>query len=147
MIAFINDQFLEEDKVRLGISDLSIQRGYAAFDFFRIKDHIPLFLDDYLNRFYHSISMMRLAPLHTREELKTIIHELIARNGLAESGIRMLFTGGYSPDSYQLGQPNLVITQLNIQLTSPAKFSEGIKIISHEYQRDLPEVKSINYLM
>ena len=51
MIAFVNSQFLEEEKATLQVSDLSIQRGYAAFDFFRTKNYIPLFLDDYLDRF------------------------------------------------------------------------------------------------
>lgn len=34
MIAFINNQFVEESKATLGITDLSIQRGYGVFDFF-----------------------------------------------------------------------------------------------------------------
>ena len=147
MIAFVNNEFIEEDKATLQVSDLSIQRGYAAFDFFRTKNYVPLFLDDYLDRFFNSISLMRLQPNHTREELKTIIHELIQKNKLAESGIRMTLTGGYSPDSYEPVQPNLIITQQKIQLTTPEKFITGIKIITHEYQRDLPEAKSINYLM
>jgi D-alanine transaminase/branched-chain amino acid aminotransferase len=147
MIAFINNKFLEEDNATLKVSDLSIQRGYAAFDFFRTKNYIPLFLDDYLDRFFNSISLLHLKPIHTRAELKVIIDQLIQKNKLAESGIRMTLTGGYSPDSYELVQSNLIITQQKIQLTTPEKFITGLKIITHEYQRDLPVAKSINYLV
>jgi len=147
MIAFVNNEFIEEEKATLQVSDLSIQRGYAAFDFFRIKSQIPLFMDDYLDRFFNSISLLHLQPTHTREELNAIIYELIQKNKLDESGIRMTFTGGYSPDSYELVQANLIITQQKIQLTTPEKFVAGVKIITHEYQRDLPEAKSINYLV
>ena len=147
MIAFINQQFVEEDKACLQVSDLSIQRGYAAFDFFRTKNFIPLFLDDYLDRFFNSIALMHLQLTCTREELKAIIYELIKKNNLAESGVRMILTGGYSADGYQPAKPNLIITQQKIQLTTPEKFVAGMRIITHEYQRDLPEVKSINYLM
>jgi D-alanine transaminase/branched-chain amino acid aminotransferase len=108
---------------------------------------VPLFLDDYLDRFFNSISLLHLAPVQTREELKAIIHELIEKNKAAEAGTRLLLTGGYSADSYEPSRPNLVITQSRIQLTTPAKFAEGIKIITHAYQRELPEAKSINYLM
>jgi branched-chain amino acid aminotransferase len=59
----------------------------------------------------------------------------------------MTLTGGYSPDSYEPVQPNLIITQQKIQLTTPEKFITGLKIITHQYQRDLPEAKSINYLV
>ena len=147
MIAFVNNQFLEEEKATLQVSDLSIQRGYAAFDFFRIKNYIPVFLDDYLNRFLNSISLLRLQPQQTREELKSIIHELIQKNKMPESGIRMILTGGYSPDSYEPVQPNLIITQQRIQFPASEKYDSGLKVITHEYRRDLPEAKSINYLM
>ncbi len=147
MIAFVNNEFIDEDKATLQVSDLSIQRGYAAFDFFRIKNYIPLFLDDYLDRFFNSISLLHLQPIHNREELKAIIYKLIEKNKLAESGIRVTLTGGYSPDSYEPVRPNLIITQVKIQLTTPEKFTAGLKIITHEYQRDLPEAKSINYLV
>ncbi|MEJ7586665.1 MAG: hypothetical protein WKI04_03780 [Ferruginibacter sp.] len=33
MIAFVNNQFFDEDKATLQISDLAIQRGYGVFDF------------------------------------------------------------------------------------------------------------------
>jgi len=147
MIAFVNNEFLEEDKATLRVSDLSIQRGYAAFDFFRTKNYIPLFLDDYLDRFLNSVSLLYLEPIQTREELKSIIHELIKKNKMPESGIRMILTGGYSPDSFEPVQPNLIITQQKIQFPASEKFESGLKIITHEYQRDLPEAKSINYLM
>jgi D-alanine transaminase/branched-chain amino acid aminotransferase len=147
MIAFVNNEFLDESKATLQVGDLSIQRGYAVFDFFRTNDFIPLFLDDYLDRLFNSIALLHLQALHTREELKAIINELIQKNGMAESGIRMTMTGGYSPDSYEPVKPNLIITQQKIQLTTPEKFAKGIKIITHEYQRELPAAKSINYLV
>ena len=147
MIAFVNNEFLDESKATLQVSDLSIQRGYAAFDFFRTKDFIPLFLDDYLDRFFNSIALLHLQPVYTKEELKSIIHQLVQKNGMAESGIRMTITGGYSPDSYEPVKPNLIITQQKIQLTTADKFAKGIKIITHEYQRELPAAKSINYLV
>lgn len=147
MIGFVNNEFIEEDKATLQVSDLSIQRGYAAFDFFRTKNHIPLFLGDYLDRFFNSISLLHLQPTYTREQLKGIIQELMQKNQLSESGIRMTLTGGYSPDSYEPVQPNLIITEQKIQLITPGKFITGLKVITHEYLRDLPEAKSINYLM
>lgn len=63
------------------------------------------------------------------------------------SGIRMIMTGGYSPDSYEPAAPNLVIIQQPLILPSQEKFLHGIHVVTHEYQRDLPTVKSINYLM
>lgn len=147
MIAFINNQFLEEIDAVLHVGDLALQRGYAAFDFLRSRNGIPLFVDDYLDRFFNSAILMRLQPQHSKEQMKAIIRELIERNGMPEAGIRMILTGGYSPDSYELSEPNLIILQHPLQMPSSEKFHHGIKVITYEYMRDLPLVKSINYLM
>lgn len=147
MIAYVNGSFLEEEKAVLHVGDLAFQRGYAAFDYLRTKNKVLLFLDDYLTRFYRSAEQMHLQPTQTIKELKEIIGELIQKNQIPHSGIRMILTGGYSADGYSLATPNLVILQQAIQMPSIEKFKAGVKIITHEYSRDLPSVKSINYLM
>lgn len=146
MLAFINSGFIEQEKAVLGITDLAIQRGYGIFDFFRTRNYIPLFLDDYLNRFYRSANTLRLQPLHTREELKSIITEMIRLNNQPDAGYKMILTGGYSEDSYQVSTPNFIIVQQPVQLPSQEKFDKGFNILTHEYIREVPEAKSINYL-
>lgn len=147
MIAFVNNQFIEESKATLGISDLSIQRGYGVFDFFRTSNFTPLFLDDYLDRFFTSAATLRLQPMHSKKELKKIIGEMIRQNNIADASFRLILTGGYSGDSYQPASPNFIIIQQAVQLPGNENFIKGIKIILHEYMRDLPTAKSINYLM
>ena len=41
MIVFINGQFVDEENASLRLNDLSIQRGYAAFDFFQNQELHP----------------------------------------------------------------------------------------------------------
>lgn len=146
MYTFLNDEFVPAEKAFLHVSDLSIQRGYGIFDFFKVVDNYPLFLDFYLERLYSSASEMRLEIRFTKEEFKSVLFELIEKNNLPMSGIKVVLTGGYSPDAYQLVKPNLIITQQ--ALTFPSDdLGEGIKIITHEYVREMPHVKTINYLM
>jgi D-alanine transaminase/branched-chain amino acid aminotransferase len=147
MLAFVNEHFIEESEASIGVGDLAIQRGYGIFDFFRTKNDIPLFLDDYIDRFYRSASLLRLSPLQSREELRHIIDELIRRNDVGESGIRMILTGGYSPDSFEPTSPNLIIIQQPLQMPDENKFEKGLKLVLHEYMRDAPDAKSINYLV
>lgn len=147
MIAFVNNYFVEAENAALGITDLSVQRGYGIFDFFRTSNYIPLFLDNHLNRFYRSADILRLPVAHSREELKNIINEMIRRNKIADSGMRLILTGGYSPDCYELSSPNFIIIQQAVQVSDKEKFDKGIKIILHEYMRDFPQAKSINYLV
>jgi len=147
MIAFINDSFVNEKEASLGIGDLAIQRGFGLFDFFRTSQYVPLFLDDYLDRFFNSATQLRIQPPYTRDELKKVIFKLIDKNRISTSGIKMILTGGYSSDGFAPGIPNLIITQHPVEVASEKHFEKGLKILLHEYLRDLPAAKSTNYLM
>ncbi|SDC61558.1 aminotransferase class IV [Niabella drilacis] len=144
---FVNNNFAEEAKALLQTNDLAIQRGYAVFDYFRTVNNQPLFLNDYLDRFFNSAKELSITIPHTAQEIKEIIHQLIKKNDTPQSGIRMIATGGYSPDSYTPVQGNFILEQQPLLLPDAEKFEKGIRIMSYSYQRDLPAVKSINYLM
>lgn len=147
MWAFINNQFVTADQAVLPVSDLSIQRGYGVFDFFRTVDNVPLFIDHHLDRLQHSASVLRLQLPFSKDELKNIVHELISKNDLSTSGIRITVTGGNAADTYTPTTPNIIITQNPLTMDDVFDPSKGLHLITEEYVRELPTVKSINYLM
>lgn len=144
---YINDRFVRAEEASLPVSDLSIQRGYGLFDYLKIVDGVPLYLEEHLDRLYYSAGQMRLPLLPQREELKDIIRQLMERNALPHSGIRITLTGGLSPDGYSIAVPNLVVSQSPLTLPSPAAFHKGIKLMTYAHQRQLPHVKTTDYIM
>lgn len=146
-IAFINGRFIKEENTCLHISDLAIQRGYGVFDYCRTNNHIPVYIDDHIDRFIQSANLMHLQLPNSKQDLISIIHQLIRKNEIPQSGIRMLLTGGYSSDCYELIQPNLIILQHPLLLPKTGIFEKGIKVITHEYLREFPDAKTINYSM
>lgn len=147
MIAYVNNQFVDEISATIGIGDLAVQRGYGIFDYFRTRHHFPLFIEDHLDRFFNSAKQLRLEPLQTREELKFIVHEMIRHNNIPDAGIRLTLTGGYSLDNFEPASSNLIVTQQPVWLPAAEKIQKGLQVITHEYMRDVPDAKSINYLM
>ncbi len=145
MPAYINNRFLNDDEATLHVSDLSIQRGYAVFDFFRTLNGIPLFQEDHLDRFWSSASAFHLPVTKSRDEIRTIIQELISRSGIPEAGIRIMLTGGYASDTYRPVEPNLVMTCKPVKTAMKEDFEKGVAAITYEYQRELPHIKSIAY--
>jgi branched-chain amino acid aminotransferase len=147
MWAFINNQFVKAEEAVLPVSDLSIQRGYGVFDFFRTVDKVPLFIDHHLDRLQHSASVLRLLLPYSKDELKNIVRELISKNDLPISGIRITVTGGNAIDTYTPTTPNIIITQSPLTMDAAFDPSKGLHLITEEYVRELPTVKSINYMM
>lgn len=147
MWTFINGNWIDAANATVHVSDLSVQRGYGVFDFFRTVEQTPLFVDDHLARLQHSAATLRLALPYAADELKQIISELINRNQLATSGIRITVTGGNAADTYSPATPNIIITQNPLTMADVFDAQKGIALITEEYVRELPEIKSINYLM
>jgi len=144
--SIINGHLVLKSEASILISDLSIQRGYGIFDFFRTIKNQPIFLEDHLDRLFYSASEMNLDSSLNRLELKSFIQQLIEKNNLGDSGIRITVTGGYSEDGYSLAKPNLLITQTEFTFNRE-NFFKGIKLKTFEHQRQLPSVKTIDYLM
>lgn len=144
---FLNDAFIVEAQASLLVTDLSIQRGYGIFDFFKTINGKPVFLDDHIARFYNSAQKMHLHIGQTPEELKDIITELMQKNNLPDSGIKMTLTGGYSADAYTLpAAQNLIITQTALTVPKGLQ-ADGTTLVTYPYQRQLSEMKTLDYSM
>ena len=76
----INGQQTPVENAYLHVSDLSILRGYGIFDYFLAREGHPLFLDDYLNRFYRSAAELYLEIPFDKATLRQHIYDLLAAN-------------------------------------------------------------------
>ncbi len=142
---WVNDSFIPSDEANVNIADLAVQRGYGIFDFFKTIDGKPVFLEDHLDRLFRSAVLMRLELKQSRDEVRNKIIRLIESNGLNDSGIKVILTGGFSPDGFNIAEPNLIISQQGFQI--PRTMSEnGISILTHEYQRQFSNAKTLDYL-
>ncbi len=142
---FLNHDFVPAHEAALPISDLAIQRGYGIFDFLVTVDGKPIFLADHISRFFASAESMHLQVPLTQSELIDIIGQLINKNQLLNSGIRITLTGGDSSDGYSIGNPNLIISQSVFNYQNQP-FENGLKLITYQHQRQLPQIKTIDYL-
>ncbi|MEO6681687.1 MAG: aminotransferase class IV [Ginsengibacter sp.] len=141
----INGEFLDKETASILVTDLSVQRGYGIFDFFKTINKRPIFLEDHLDRFFYSVAEMNLKSDLKRDQLKKMVLQLIDKNDIPNSGIRITLTGGDSEDGYSIAKPNLIITQAPFE-NNPDDFKTGIRLMTHEHQRQLPHVKTIDYL-
>ena len=143
---FINGQILPVDKATIHISDLGFLRSYAVFDFLRTYNGKPFRLKDHYARFSNSARELRLTLKYSEEDIKQIIEKLLSKSELKEAGVRLLLTGGYSTDSMNITEPNFLIIVEELPEYSPEIYKKGVKLITYEYQRDIPLVKSTHYL-
>lgn len=144
--AILNGELVEYKDAVLHVSDLAFQRGFGIFDFFKVVNEKPIFLEEHLTRFINSAEGMELPVRYSIEELKSLIIDLLIKNEMPNSGVKITLTGGYSKDAFSLAEPNLVVTQSSFAVSQNAQ-EKGIKVISVNHQRQLSGIKTIDYLM
>lgn len=147
LICYHHNRFASLDDVSVPVNDLGYQRGYGIFDFLRVAGETALYVDDHLNRFFDSAAAMHLPVKQTKEELLHIIQQMISVNRLPYSGIRIMLSGGSSPDGYQITEPRLVIVQVPLTPPPDQLLIPGYKVVTYAHQRQLPHVKTTDYLM
>lgn len=145
MFVLVNDSIISQEEATLKITDLSIQRGYGIFDFLKTVGGKPVFFEDHLDRFYSSAEQMRLPVKQKRNELTDLLFELIGKNKLSESGVRITLTGGYSPDGFNIAsESNIIVTQQDFVINRD--FEKSIGLMTYEYQRQFASAKTLDYL-
>jgi branched-chain amino acid aminotransferase len=142
---WLNSSLILADNAQLNITDLAIQRGYGIFDYLKTINGKPVFLEDHLNRFFNSAKFMRLDIKTSRNEVRDRILELISTNNLSDSGMKIILTGGFSPDGFSIAEPNLIISQQSFNISKTFQ-EEGISLITDEYQRQFSSAKTLDYL-
>ncbi len=142
---WLNGNYIEKEKCFLHVSDLSIQRSFAVFDYFIFIDNVPIYIDDYLARFRNSIKVMNIEFLLNDDEIKDVVIELIRRNGISKGGIKFIFTGGYAENGYDAQIPNFLIMHMPFPTISDIHYENGIYLLLEEFQRDFPTVKTTDY--
>ena len=147
VICYVDGHYLPITTAGVPVTDLLVQRGYGIFDFLRVSQNKPLFLEDHLTRFYNSANTMRLNLKESREELITIVYKLIEENQFEYSGLRLILGGGDSQDGYTISEPRLVILQQSLVAPPASLPTKGIKLVTYNYQRQLARVKTTDYLM
>jgi len=145
-ILYVNGRFVTERRASVRVSDLGLLRAYGVFDFTRTYNREPFRLMDHLKRLEHSASTIELDLPWSRKKLTELVYRTLKKNPRGEKGIRIIVTGGESPDSFiPAGKPNLIIIAKPIDIYPKRFFSDGVKIITFPGKRETPEAKTLNY--
>jgi branched-subunit amino acid aminotransferase/4-amino-4-deoxychorismate lyase len=146
MYCFRNGEIIPYEDAFVHVSDLGFLRSYAAFDYLRTYNGRPFHLDDHLRRFRNSAAGLALPLKYNDAEIRRIVLDLLSKSGLSEAGVRLVITGGNSPDSMTTTEPNFFVLVEKLPEYPPGIWEAGVKLITSDYMRDMPAVKSTSYL-
>ena len=146
-VYYVDGKFVPESKAVFPINDLGLLRGYGCFDFMRTYNGKVIFIKDHVRRLLRSAHQIGIELPWSETELVQLVEETLKRNPSVESNVRILVTGGPSPDFITpQGKPRIAIMVAPLTQYPPGWYSEGAKVITVSHSRTVPEAKSIDYI-
>jgi len=145
---YLNGDIIPADSACISPYDIGLLRGFAVFDLLRTVHGRPFLLAEHLKRLRDSAGHLGLRVPCTDAEIAEAIDELLERNGHDEATVRLVLTGGVSPDGMQFDPqtPTFFILTQDIHLPPDSLYAEGGKLVSHLHRRETPLAKTTNYL-
>jgi branched-chain amino acid aminotransferase len=144
---YLNGNYVPAAEATLPLNDLGLVRGYGVFDLLRTYNGVPFKLREHLERLERSARAIGIELPGGVDDVEAITHETYRRNDLADATIRIIVTGGSSPNFMTpQGNPSLAVMAEPVTPSPPEEYERGAKLVSVEMARFLPRVKSLNYI-
>lgn len=152
MFAYWNGKIVDDSEIVISPFDLGVLRGYGVFDVMRTENQKVFNFEKHWQRFNNSAATLGLVVPVGKEECRVMLTDLIERNqhpDIQEFNIRMVLTGGVSADGFHPtpGKENMFVLFTPFVPLAGEVYTNGAKLITCEYQRNLPQAKITNYIL
>lgn len=146
-IYYVNNKFVSAEESTIHVNDMGLLRGYGVFDFMRTYGGKPFYLDEHVRRLIRSATLIGITLPWSEQEIMDITLETLRRNNHHESNVRIVITGGISPDSITpQGKPHLMVMATPLHALPESWYTQGVKVITTHVERFMPDAKTTNYI-
>jgi branched-chain amino acid aminotransferase len=146
-IYYVDGRFVPDSEAVFPLNDLGLLRGYGCFDFMRTYNGRVVFIEDHVQRLRRSAAEIGIELPWSEAELIRLVEETLERNPAGEASVRILVTGGSSPDFITpQGRPRIAVMVTALAAYPSGWYQQGAKVITVPHHRSIPGAKSIDYI-
>ncbi len=140
--AYIDGRFVAPEDAKISIFDWGFLHSDATYDVAHVWCGRFFRLDDHLDRFERSLAALRLDPGVSRETMRAVMHECVARAGLRDAYVEVLCTRGLpapgSRDPRTCTNRFIAFAIPFVWIADPDKQKRGVNLIVSGRQRISP---------
>ncbi|MSR71503.1 MAG: amino acid aminotransferase [Candidatus Taylorbacteria bacterium] len=146
---FLNDKIIPLDEAKVSVEDIGLLRGYGIYEGITTFNNKLFRLEDHLERFEKSAKALGLKIPYSREKIAEILNELVKKHGFSRTNLRIILTGGVAEGGiyYNEATPTFYVLAEEWKSLPTELYEQGASLITHEYLRTLPEMKTVNYII
>ncbi len=134
--------------VSIRVDDIGFLRGYGVFEVLRTYSFKPFLLDRHLDRLESSAGILGLSRIPSRDEISAGMDRLIAKFPDKEVSLRIVLTGGTTPDGISLDPSSSTFLIVAEEFIGPDDkvYDSGVTLFPVEHRRVFPRAKTTNYI-
>lgn len=145
---YVNGKIVPHVQAVVRVDDIGLSRAFGVYDGIMTYAGEPFEFDLHYKRLSRSAKLLGLKVPVARAELYEIIKILIRKNAFKHPIARVLLTGGTTLRGidFDSKHPTLIVLLEELGTLPNDAFTKGVRIITHEYERQIPEAKTIHYI-
>ncbi len=145
---YLNGKILPHEKALVGVDDIGLSRAFGVYDGIMTYGGNPFEFARHYKRLSRSAKLLGLSVPVPEKELEEIILALVRKNSFKQPIVRVLLTGGTTLRGIDFNptKPTFIVLLEELSQPAPEAYKKGVRIITHDFQRQIPEAKTINYI-
>ena len=141
--AFIDGEYIPVDEARIPVLDWGFLHSDATYDVAHVWHGKFFRIDDYLDRFHASMEKLRMSVPYSREQIRSIMFELVRRSGLRDAYVEIVCTRGIpapgSRDPRSCENRFLAFAIPFVWIADDSLREQGLNLLISQQQRIPPE--------
>ncbi|PLX28189.1 hypothetical protein C0581_03235 [Candidatus Parcubacteria bacterium] len=133
-----NGKLIKTKKAVLPIDHIEFAYGFGCYENLRMRKHVVYHLDEHIDRLFDSAKMIDLKHNLDTTDIKKSVGKLIEKNKIENGNIKMILIGGKKPICY--------IFMLPPKYVEKKEYRQGVKVVTYDYERFMPQAKILNML-
>lgn len=134
----LNNKLISTKKAVLPIDHIEFAYGFGVYENLRLRKNIAYHVEEHIARLFESTKAIDLTHEFALQKICDSIALLIKKNSIENANIKIILIGGQ--------QPLLYIFMVPPKYVEKKQYAQGVKVITYEFERFLPHVKSLNML-
>lgn len=136
-----NGTLIPNEEAKISINNISFSYGFGVYENIRLRNGAVYFLDEHIDRLFHSATCIGLPHHLTKEQFSEAVTQLIHANNVETANIKILLIGGANAE-----EALWYIMLLAPKFLETKQYREGVHAITKTYERFLPQAKTLNML-
>lgn len=137
--AIKNRELVPETEAVVPVSIREVFFNFSVYESIKVLKGVAVFLEDHLDRLFESAMRLEIPTPFSQEEIAELVCSLIRHDAIDRATLRIQVIGG--------GSPMLFIFYTDLPHYPAGYYRDGIRVITYEGERVIPEVKSTSLLL